>query len=365
MLTLVNSIVRIVVNLIAPPVVQQGLGPALYVAYEGATPISGDLTSVSSAEDIATLLAATQITAQAATDLGAAIQNGAPIVYVATYDHDAGSPETPDDALDRANAAIDFCLIAQESRSNADNETVGTWLNASSLRRWTHIACLQSGEAGLLTSGRPSALEDCELPTVQIEYHGTATEPQAAAVLGRMAAQALTVSPLARRLRILGVALTTITSSQLAFAKANGAGVLLPVGDGSAASDRQIDQTLMYDGSQGAPVYSIVYSVRRMLSEVKALLSARGISGVPIRADRTGAASVDTALNAALAPMARVGHFLPGRAGTAPNDRALPNGYDVVTTPSGTELLSRVTQLYGPEATAIAITDDGIVVVEA
>jgi hypothetical protein len=147
--------------------------------------------------------------------------------------------------------------------------------------------------------------------------------------------------------------------------KANGAGVLLPVGDGSAASDRQIDQTLMYDGSQASPVYSIVYSVRRMLSEVQALLSARGISGVPIRADRTGAASVDTALNAALAPMARVGHFLPGRAGTAPNDRALPNGYDVVTTPSGTELLSRVTQLYGPEATAIAITDDGIVVVEA
>jgi hypothetical protein len=358
-MTFIGSFIGLQVSLIPATVAASGLGAPLYVAIESTTPISGDITSVANATDVATLLAATQISAQAATDLTAMFaQDDAPaLVYVATYD--AGSAETPDDALDRAEAAeLDFGPIAQESRSDTNNELLGAWVAASAWRLWSHPLVLQSATAGLIASGKPAGLADCEISACFMHYHGTSGQPQAAAHCGEIGGFAFAQSPMAIQKRILGVTLPSLTSAQRAFAIANDVCTLNAIGAGASASQRIIQQTRTYSGDSGTSVLTLMYVVRRCVAALQSVVQRHAISGVPLFATAIGSGEVRSAVATVLAELAGTEppHFTSG---TASDGEALPDGWRVETTVLGSEITATVTLLLGQEATRINLSLTG------
>ena len=343
----ISNYINLSVALIPGVTVAQNLGPPAYIAIEGSTPIAGGITPVSGAADVALLLAGTQISAQAAADLTAMFsQRRSPqTVYVASYDAGAGGV---DDALD----ALESALI-DERRVDADNEAAAAWLSASVWRLWAHPLCAQTASADMITSGKPAGLEDCEIDTVAMHYHGTATESQAAAHAGFLGGFPLIAGPMGLQVYLSGVALPSLTSAQATFAKTNDAIVLQPLGLGASASERIIDQTKAYSGTGWTGVLTVMYAVRRMVAAIQAVKARHAITGSPLFATMAGAAEVTAALNAPLAEMAGVGHFTPGSSGVAPNDLPLPDGYRIVTTYAGDELTATVTLLIGQEAVSL------------
>lgn len=362
MVNYIDNFISLSVSLLIAAEVAQGLGPMAYIAIEDSVAISGGITSVSSPDDVATLLTATQISAQAAADLNAALAQNAPpdTIWIATYD---SVGEDPTDALQAlVDAAQAFGVIAQESRTDTDNSLIGAWLNASVDRRWRKIAVLQSATAGLITSGKPATLSDCEVESVLVVYHNTDAQPAAAGLAGSLAGHKMTQRPLPLKVVVRGVDLPTITQAELTFAKANDVCVLLPAGAGASAIQRLIDQTRTYGGSEAAAVFSIIYSINRMVAELFAMTVNKATRNEILRADPSGASEVRVTVDSPLASMAAVGHFLPGQSGNPPNEEQLPEGYRVRVTPIGTELNADVLQRYGPEATRINLGVTGVIV---
>lgn len=365
--TFLSNFINLAVSLAVATPTPQGLRALAYLCIEDSSPISGDITSVSSVTDVTTLVDANQISAQAAADLTAALgQNSSPpLIYVATYD--TGTAETPDDALDRLEAAeTPFGPIAQESRTDADNSSVGTWVNATDDRRWRHFAVLQTSSADIVTSGKPAGLSTCESESCLMVAHDTDAEPGAAALAGVMSGHRMTVGPLPLHTQVRGVALTSYTSAQKAFAKANDACVILAAGTGASASTLLMDQTETYGGYQAAAIFSLVYLVLRIDATLGDFVVNKAKRSEILRADAAGANEIKGVLTGPLAAMAATSpsHFTPGSVGTPPNDEALPDGYSVAVSPSGTELLAQIIARFGPEATAIAVDLDGIVAQE-
>ena len=357
-----SRVISITVSLIAAAAVPVGLRPPLYVAQETATPISGDLTVVTSATDVADLLAASQISAQAAVDLAAPFLQARPPaqVYVATYDHDAGSPETPDDALDRALlAGTRFCPIAQESRADADNEAVANWTLAYPYR---YMPIAQTDDAGILTSGKPSGLADCELGWSVLGWHSADAQPLAAAIAGLVGGANLadrgtkSSAKLAMHSYVRGVTLPTLTNAELVFAKANDAATLTAVAEGASSTERIIEQVRTYGGESFTTVVSMMYAIDLCEAALIALVSRYAALGEPILTGPSGEAAVQGALVGALAPMAANGHF---RVGTDANGLSLPKGFRVVVTSVGTTISAAVTMLFANEAEAITLALTG------
>lgn len=361
--TYIEDYLSISASLTAAAVARLGLRAPLYIAQETATPISNDLTSVASATDVADLLAASQISAQAAEDLAAYFLQARPpsIVYVATYDHDAGSPETPDDALDRAEVAgTVFGVISQESRLDADLEAVANWCLA---RPYRYAAVLQSDDAGLLTSGKPAGLADCELPYVWVCYSadGEPTATGFAGVLGgaNLATQGTKLTAkLAMASYVQGAALPVITNAQRAFALANDVSLLQQAGAGvlSGATKRIQAQKLTYGGASGTSVVSHLYLIDNVEAAMAAAVDASATLGEPILTDTGGLGRVKQYVDAALDVMFRAGHF---RVGTDANGVPLASGFRSVVTATGSVISVAVTVLYALEATANNVTING------
>ncbi len=361
----VDNFINLSVSLSVATPIPQGLGPAVYVAIEAATPIPNQITQVTSLTDVANLLAGTQISAQAADDLNAMFaQNNPPTsIFVASYI----PPETPDAALDRMVSAQNFFgVIAQESRADADNANLGTWVNATTDRRWRRMLVLQTSNADIITSGKPAALSACEFETCLMVAHNDDTEPAAAALAGVLAGHRMTVKPLPLHVQVRSVALTTYTDPQLAFAKGNDACVAIQGGSGASASVFIIDQTRTYGGFEAAAVMSLVYASNRLIAALGDLVVSKAQRQEILRADAAGANEVKGTIDVPLAALANTSpsHFTPGSVGTPPDEIPLPLGFSTTVTPSGTELLAQSILRFGPEATAIGLTLDGIIAQE-
>lgn len=361
--TYIEDYLSISASLTAAAVARLGLRPPLYIAQETATPISGDLTSVASVTDVADLLTASQISAQAAEDLEAYFLQDRPpaIVYVATYDHDAGTPETPDDALDRAEVAgTVFGVISQEGRTDANLAAVANWCLA---RPYRYAAVLQSDDSGLLTSGKPSGLADCELPYVWVCYSADG-EPTATGFAGVIGGANLATpgtkltAKLAMASYVQGVAPPVVTNAQRAFAIANDASILQQAGAGvlSGATKRIQAQKLTYGSASGTSVISHLFLIDNVEAALASVVDAAATQGEPILTDTGGLGRVKQAVDAALDVMFRAGHF---RVGTDANGVPLVNGFRSAVTATGSIIAVAVTVLYALEATAINVTING------
>lgn len=338
----------------------------VYIATAYTATLPGGITIVTGLEDIESLLIAAQIDAQAAADLTAAFAQSAPPdqIYVATYD--SGS-EDPTDALDAmVSAGNAFGVIAQESRTDTDNALVGAWLDASVDRRWRMVAVLQTESSDIVTSGKPSALSDCEVVSVIMCAHSKSEEPMAAAVAGAIAGHRMTVKPLPLHIQIQGVELPEYTSAEIAFAQANDACVLVPAGTGASASIRLLDQTRTYAGYEAAAVFTLIYLAARCIVALSDMAANKAARYDILRADAAGATEVRGVLDVPCAALAATSpsHFTAGSIGSGADEVALPDGYSVEVSPSGTELSAQIITRFGPEATGIGLDLEGLIVQE-
>lgn len=332
----IERIINLNASTVSAAIAAQGLGTPTYIAIESTAPIAGDITTVSSASDVAALETATQISATAAADLTAAFsQNQSPTtIVVAAYD---SATEDPTDALDRLEAGeYDFGIIAQESRSDTDNSLVGAWLAASQFRKWMYPFSAMSANADLITSGKPAALSDCEIDQCAMHYHSTASASQAAAFMGFFGGYGLINKPIGMRLKIAGVDLPNISNAEATAALANNVCILKPLGKGASASTKIIDNTRAYSGFGWSGVATMQYTIRRLLAASQALIANHAETGEPLFANTAGVGEVRGTLTPVLDELSGVGHYTPGTSGTAPNVVILPNGYKLdVTAASG------------------------------
>lgn len=348
------------VTLTAAAVAATGLGAVVVLAPAGATPISGGYQAVADADAAAALLAGTQITAAGAAQLTAAFsQDYTPsAVYVATYDD---STEDPSDAADVIVAAgVDVGVLVPATVDDADLHALGDWL-ATGTRKWQYVVVAESRNTGLITSGKPSALDGCEVSSWRMLY-GASDQGIAGAFAGKLQGRGLVRGPAAAQVRLLGVALHGETDAEVAFALANDVGVLLPLDAGSGATARIVRGTTTYSGDSLTAVVSLIFAVRRMRAALQALLARHATLGDALLATAVGAAEVHTALVTPLTELAGQGHFVPGTTGTAPNEVELPQGFRVVVTPSGDELLATVLLRFGQEVETITLSVAGEVV---
>lgn len=356
-MSFIGSFINLNVGLVPAAVVSQGLGPPAYLCIEGAAAISGGITTVSSASDVAALLTATNISAQAAVDLTDAFAQDRSPSYITVATYDTGTAEDPSDALGRLEAAeTDFGPFAQESRTNADNSTCAAWVAASQERRWSHMFIAMSAEAELITSGKPAALADCEIDSVAMHYHSTGTETQAAAQLGQIGGFPLIAGPMAFRVRVQGVALPSVTSAEKVLALANDVAILKPLGLGSSASERILDQTRAYSGNGWTGILTLMYTTRRCIAALQSVVQSHTLSAVPLFANTVGAGEVRQALTDVLSSLWLAGHYQSGTSGTAPNTVALPKGFRLVVTTAGTVITAAITVLIGQEAVTLNLT---------
>lgn len=356
--TYIDDFINVDVSLLPPVVVSSGIGDAVYCAIESTVPIANNLTSVNGPTAVADLLTATQISAQAAADLTVMFsQSPRPSrIWIAVYD----PPALPSAALDVAVAAdTPFGVITMESRVDADVEDVGAWMAA---RPWIYMWSPQTSEAAMLTAGKPADLEGAEISWSCMNWHSLDTESQGPAFGAFMAAFPLVSRPMGMKVRLLGVALPTITDAQLAFAKENDAMVLRPVGAGASASQRIIDQTLTYSAENFTAVITLVYLVRRCVAAIQAMSLRYAIQGKPLFATSAGAADLYQVLNSPLSSLAKAGHFVPGMSGTPPDEVALPAGYSLSVAPSGNLLIATVLVRLGQEVVGINLNVTGEVV---
>lgn len=352
----------VVGRLIPAPTIAAGLGPAVYLATEAASTISGGVTSVSGVDDVATLLAGTQITAQAAADLNAMFgQSRVPAtIWIATYDD---ATEDPSDAMDVfvASGNVDRGVITTEARADADLDALGTW-HGTGNRRFSWALVVQSGNSDLITSGQPAAIDGLQNLGTRVLYHNTAAQPLGPAVAGHLSAYPLINGPVAGEIQVLGVNLPSLTSAELTFLKANYGATLLPLDAGASASQRIVRGVSGYDGSSWTASVSLLYTIGRCSDAIKDLYERRAIQSDPLKANAAGVAQVEGVLGAVLDSLFEVGHFDAGASGTPPNQVFLPKGYNISTTISGDDLLVYITVRIGQEVDTITLDTTGEVV---
>lgn len=345
------------ISLIAAAVIAQGLGYCVYLAPEATAPITDAFTVVTSVEDVADLLAATQISAQAAADLTAMFgQNPAPArVYIATYD----DPETVDDAMDIAVASEEpIGLIAIESRATADIAAICGWLAASQYRLWRYKAHLQTDDADILTSGFPVALASTEIPAVTLHWHSSDAASQGPAAAGLFSAWPLVDRPAGLHVYLRGIPAPTITNAQRVFAKSNNAVVLQILGAGASSQTLIMDQTKQASGDGMSGVYTLSYTLIRALASLESMIDRKASIPELLRADLSGAIEVAGYLVRGVDPLATVGHYVPGEIG----GEAAPKGYTVGAVPSGDLIRGSVYCLLGQEAAGVPLSITGEVV---
>jgi hypothetical protein len=233
--------------------------------------------------------------------------------------------------------------------------------NATGDNRWLHPIVVESSNAGLVTSGKPAALDGCEIETARMLLTGD-NLGTAGAFAGRVTALGWLPGPVAAEQRLLGVDLFGPTEAQFAFAQANDVGVVLPLQVGSAATQRIVRGVTSYGGVSWKAATTMAYAVKRVRDAVIALFLRKSIQGRPLEATAVGVGEVEGSIGAVLMDMFNAGHFTPGPIGVAPQEVYLPEGFRVSTTIASPNLLVTITLRIGQEVDTVTINFQGEVV---
>jgi hypothetical protein len=337
----------------------QGFGNLLVVGPDGATPLNPKYTTVASAADAAALLTAGNIDADTNRQLQAAYSQGLNpgTIVVATYPNGEG----PADAIGRVEAAgIPYGIVTLGNAGDTAVQALGTW-NATGANRWLHPIVVESSNAGLLTSGKPAALDDCELETARMLLSAS-NLGMAGAFAGRVTALGWLLGPVAAEQRLLGVSLPAITSAEFAFANANDVGVLLPLDVGSGASERVVRGVDGYGGVSWKAATTVGYAVKRVRDAMVSLFARKAIQGRPLEANSVGVSEVEGTIGAVLMDMYNADHFTPGPVGVAPQEVSLPEGFRIDTVIASPNLAVTLTLRVAQEVNIVTINFEGEVV---
>ena len=279
---------------------------------------AGSYQAFTSAQDVATALAASEISSTTATNLLAALgQDEQPArVYVITYGVGA-----PSDALDIAIAAgLDVGVFMLQSTTESAQELLGVWLGADNARKTRYVFVVQSADTGLYGSGKPASLDDCELFGVRMIYSADA-EPAAAAFGGRLAAANLQNGPTISTYRLAQVDPTTATASQITELNTNDVGYVLNLDAGSDSTQRRLMGTRSYDGSDFSGAVSLIYMARQLRAVLLAWWLDLSARGAILPADMRGRSAAEAKAQEVLGPLAAVGYWS--------TSAAMPQGYTI------------------------------------
>ena len=345
-----ETVIQVAISVTTTPVVAAGLGLTGFLVPAGTTPIAGGYTSYSTPEDVAAALAADELTAQGAADITMAMSQADPAssIYVATYDD---ASETPDDALDTFVAAgIDVGVIGSTGRDLADIAALGTWAASGSTRKWDYLIVAQSADASLRT-GTPSAtLDPFQVSSCHL-ISGAADEEPMGALVGAVGGASLAIGPISSRLVPLAANPEDVSTAERDFIEANNCNVLLPQDVNSTAS--QFLGRKQYDGTSFKAVTTLMYLKRVCVAAIQQLTNEYGIKLKPIPKDARGVALFQSVVDGAIAPLAAVDHFSPGNYGSGNAAVDLPDGYRVLGSVEGDNLVCRVQCLISGEPFAL------------
>lgn len=347
-LDLLVSIPVTTVQQTSPP---SGLGAVCVLTPEGATPLSPEYTSYTSATAIAAGLSAGNITAQGAEDLTTVLaQDGGPTtVWVATYDD---STETPDAAADRILAAkvADIGIFVCSGRDVGDIDAMGTWM---ATRLFRYMVFAQSADSSLITGSPTSSLDNAVTGRLHLAY-ATATEPTAAGIAGAIAGVDLTQHPVGGRVTLNSVAAETgLTRAQQDYVIANHLNLVTVLDQGSSV--KMTVGHVMYDGTEVTVYTSAMYLRRRLLTAYANMLSAYASRREPIPANNSGIAAAKAVARAECEVLRAAGHFTPGSIGAGPAKRDFPDGYDIIASVSGGIITVRVDCLIAGEFDSFSV----------
>lgn len=354
-------------RVVREPVTTQGIGPAIYLAIKAASSAAGDIETVTSADDVATLLSGTKISAQAAADLTVMFSQSVarpPQVYVVIYDPSASpTPETLATAMAYWEAAgiARFGVVTCETRTDADLAVLGTW-RAADGRSLRYRAWVQCDTADLLTPTKPAGLANYAVLGGMLFYHSADAQPLAAAAAAAEAGFSLINGPMGTQFQIDGVALPTITQAQIVQLNTNDGLTLTQHDVGATQNQRVIRGIKDYSGADAKASLTVSYATRLMYEAVSAWTSTTAALGGDITTDAPGRADLESRLVATLDPLFVSGHLTAGTlsAGT-PSALSLPRGHQVVVTAAGTVLIATVTLLIGGQVYTISLDTTGVI----
>lgn len=302
------------VTLVAAPEVSNTLGAAVLLTNDtldggGA----GSYLPFTSSTDVADALAATKISAGTAAALNVALgQDKRPTaIYVVTYG--AGDPYA---GLTLAiEAGLDVGAFVLATTTESVLETCATAYAADS-RRSRMVMIAQSADTGLYGVGKPASLDALEQATIKLDYSGD-TDYLAAARLGRLCGQDLTLGLPGATFRPLSVNPAALTNPQVVLLKANDSGCCLKQNYGSTASRRITVGEKSYDGSSWSAAVACVYVCRQLFAVLLDLWNRHAVSGIALQAGPAGMAEVASAAQGVIAPLAAVKYFTPVEAAPA------------------------------------------------
>lgn len=371
--TIMSTQVAIAATLTPPAPVSLGLGPAVLVVDSDAAGLYDEPDSqltVSSATGIAALVTSGALTsaqgALAQAMLGQAYRPAE--VVIAAYDSGTATEDIAD-ALDRVEERYLGGVIHPEQQTDAVLTDVAAWLaQASSLgglrELWWH-ASIQSAAADLLTSGLPAGLSTLGARELALAYHSTATAPHGAAYAGLLAGYPLALLPPPPvRVRLSSVAAAVVTEAQEAALRGNDARVMLPLDQGSPASEVIQGGSVNTAAGTNARAWIVhMWTARTVRDAVKGVVLRAAASVQAITAGADGQTLLRAAVSAVASGLADRGYYTPGvwAAGT-PDEAPLPNGWRVLTTRVGDQPTVTLQYLIDREAQSIGVNLNGEIV---
>ena len=357
--TVIENVLSINFVLVAAAVASTGLGELVFLLPEGTTPDADGVILVTSAADVDAQVAANTITSDGGDFVKLAFsQNYRPSqVYISTF----AAAQTEADALDQIIAAsIDIGVFVPLTRGSSQLSTLGTWLSVGD-RALKYLMIAETTNTDVMTAGKPSTLSDIELDGVRLHYGG-ADPGVAAAFAGNFHAKGLISGPAAARAQLRSVLPPVATSSQIANILANDVGILLPLDEGSGSNTYLTDGVDSYSGQSFKAQVTLLYTVRRILGGITALINRKAVAAEPLEATATGEGEVKSAIDEQLSALAAVGHYAPGVSGSAPNEIVLADGYQTTVTSSGGTITADVLIRIGQEVHSIVVNGIGEVV---
>lgn len=306
MTTLLGQILTTQLAVVPAAPVSIGLGALAVLTPRGTTPISGDVATVRSAAEVATLLAADGITAAGANALNAALAQGAipgPI-YVITY---ATDPAVAASLIESGNLPVG--VITSTATSDGDLDALADW-RAVGVRSQRYAMVLESRNADLLTTGKPAALDALEQLGLFVIRGADADIGNAAAWAVRLASYPLGVEgPVSTRLRLLGRPVSDVTTAEYGFLAANDASAILPLDDGAGATQRYTTAVVDYSGTDGSAAIGAIYALKRVREAFAAFIAREYTAGRVISTSRASLDGIEAVCSAPLEALLGLGFF--------------------------------------------------------
>lgn len=309
-----------------------GFGPAIFVSSDTTFDGTERYREYTNADDVATDLAATEISATAAAAATRAFaQTPRPSRFLIGRRNGGGSEAWTTALAAIVAAGAKFTWLTIDSRTIADQVAVGEWASARD-----YIAIVQSADSSWLNSGVPSGWVDhAQLCPV---YHPSTAylDAEYAAVLSAYDTEAK--APAGMVAVAQGATYNLSSATEIAAAFANGINLALP--NQNNGTDRIIRKGFCGGPTKRLePIINKLWTKAQILGAFDALWGAYATAGTRFPATEDGVGLIVAELEKIGIKGRRIGYFTP--------QTGLPDGYAFSGTVNASTRVATITGRYG------------------